>query len=723
MWKNYYSTATPQKINMESWEMMIFPVFRAFAAFAFSTLMLFPSGSVAKDNPLAKAKSPYLRLHKDSPVQWMEWGPEALNKARQEDKPLFISIGYFSCHYCRLMARETFFNPDVARLINEKFVPVMVDRQERPGLDVFYQTYLQMAVGKSGWPMTIFAEPDGAPYSGAGSFIPPKERDGAPGLVSLSAEALRMRNEEPDRLTQNTEILKEAYASVNTPKRNGSAEPSAETGLDALREVYDSENGGFAGTPKFPNEQALMYLLGNPESAPDDLEFARMSLERMAGGALRDHVNGGFFRYATDEAWTAPWFEKILARNAMMTKLYVKMFSLTGDRFFLDVAVETANWVLAELYRPGGGFWPSQYSDGSFYLWTRGEAQKTLGPSLGALFADQMGLSDKKTAPRIAIPPQTATPTGGSAESAKLAETMDVAKGYLRAEALKSRTIPVTEKIALASWSALMAESLVHVYEATGNEKYLAPALRTMEFLKSVMTVKGILRHSYYEGLGTGDESFLEDYACAISLAISLFDATQDTAHLAVAEDMARQARKLFSDNARGGFFFTTPWAVTPLIRLKIRFDGSTPSGPAMMTKNLARLYALTGNTEYGDAAKRAAADLRLAVGSSAVNMGTALTAADMADGKVKQLILVGGAEGAVMAHLFRELRSAFVPGAVTALVQPDKPGNSLEPFRELVPVNGEPALYVCEDFECEEPVAGHKAIREALEKLSRHLK
>lgn len=702
---------------------MLFPALRRFAAFAFSALMFFPSGAVAKDNPLAKAKSPYLRLHKDSPVQWMEWGPEALNKARQEDKPLFISIGYFSCHYCRLMAKETFSNPEVAALINEKFVPVMVDMQERPGLDVFYQTYLQMTVGKSGWPMTIFAEPDGAPYSGVGSFMPPKERDGAPGLVSLSAEALRTRNEEPDRLSQNADILKEAYTAVNTPRRNGSHEPSPETELDALREVYDRQNGGFRGTPKFPNEPALARLLGDPDSGPDDLEFARMSLERMAKSALRDHVNGGFFRYATDEAWTAPWFEKTLARNAMMTGLYVKMFSLTGDRLFLDVAVETANWVLTELYRPGGGFWASQYSDGSFHLWTRGEAQKILGPSLGALFADQMGLSDRKTAPRIAIPPQTATPAGGSAGSASLAETMDMAKGYLRAEALKNRMAPAPEKMALASWSALMAESLVHVYEATGNEKYLAPALRTMEFLKSVMTVKGTLRHSYYEGLGTGDESFLEDYACAVSLAISLFETTQDTAHLAVAEDMTRRARKLFADNARGGFFFTTPWAVTPLVRLKVRFDGSTPSGHAMMTENLARLCALTGNTEYGDAAKKAAADLRLAAGSSSVNMGTALTAADMVERKVKQLILVGGAEGAVMAHLLRELRNAFVPGAVAALVQPDKPGASPEPFRELAPVNGEPALYVCEDFECEEPVAGQKAIREALEKLSRRIR
>ena len=703
--------------------MNMFPVFRRFAAFAFCVLMFFPSAPAAKENQLAQAKSPYLRLHKDSPVQWREWGAEALSLAKKDGKPLLISIGYFSCHYCRLMARETFANPEVAWLINEKFVPVMVDSQDRSGIDIFYQTYLQMAVGKSGWPMTIFAQPDGTPYSGVGSFVPPKQRDGAPGLVSLSAEALRIHNEEPDRLVQNTAILKEAYASVNTPKRNGSAESSVESKLNALRRVYDRVNGGFAGTPKFPDEPALMFIMDSQASLRDDLEFTRMSLERMAKGALRDHVNGGFFRYATDEAWTTPWFEKILARNAMMTKLYVKMFSLTDDRLFLDVAVETANWVLTELYRPGGGFWASQYSDSSFYLWTRGETQKILGPSVGALLADQMSLSDKKAAPRIAIPPHASIPAAGSADAAKLAETMDAAKAALRANALKGRPAPVTEKMALAGWSALMAESLIHVYEATGNEKYLASALKTMEFLKSVMTVKGVLRHSYYEGLGTGEESFLEDYACATSLAISLFEATQDAAHLAVAEDMARQARKLFSDNARGGFFITTPWAVTPLTRLKIRFDGSTPSGPAMMTKNLARLYALTGNTDYGDAAKKAAGDLRLAVGSSAVNMGTALDAADMADGKVKQLILVGGAEGSAMASLYRELRSASIPRAVMAQVQPGNPWNSPEPFRELVPVNGEPALYVCEDFECEEPVAGHKAIREVLEKLSRRLK
>lgn len=684
-------------------------VFRLSAAFALCALLPYPPVSVAKENHLAKARSPYLRLHKDSPIEWREWGPEALSLAKKLDKPLFISIGYFSCHYCRLMAQEPFANPEVARLINGKFIPVMVDRQERPGLDLFYQAYLRMTVGKSGWPMTIFAQPDGAPYSGAGSFIPARQRDGSPGLAELSTEALRLYIEEPDRLLQNADILKEAYADINSPRRNGEPGPSTEEAMGSLRELYGQPDGGFAGTPKFPNEPALAFIMESKASVADDLAFARMSLERMAQGAIRDHINGGFFRYALDDAWADPWFEKILSRNAMMSALYVKMFSLTADRFFLDVAVETANWVLGELYRPGGGFWASQYSDGSFYLWTRDEAVKTLGPSLGALAASHMGLSDKKTAPAIAVAPQPAMPP----------ETMNSAKDALRAEALKKRTAPELEKMALASWSALMAESLVYVYEATGNEKYLAPALRTMDFLRNLMTVRGVLRHSYYEGLGAGDEVFLEDYACAISLAITLFEATQDTAHLAVAEDMAKQARKLFTDNGRGGFFFTTPWAQTPLVRLKIRFDGSTPSPSAMMTRNMARLYALTGNTEYGDTAKKAAADLRLVAGSSIVNMGTALGTADMADGKPKQLILVGGADGAVMSHLYRELRNAFVPGAVTALVQPDKPENAPEPFRDLKPAGGEPSLYVCEDFECEEPVAGHKAIRETLEKLA----
>jgi hypothetical protein len=337
------------KINLKSLEMMLLPVFRRFAAFAFCALMFFPSAPAAKENQLAKAKSPYLRLHKDSPVEWREWGAEALNQAKKEGKPLLISIGYFSCHYCRLMSRETFSNPEVARLINDKFMPVMVDRQERPGLDFFYQTYLRMTIGKSGWPMTIFAGPDGSPYSGAGSFIPPQQRDNSPGLVSLSAEALRMRGEESDRLDQNADILREAYASINSPKRNGEPEPSLENELEALRKLYDHSNGGFTGTPKFSNEPALTFIMENQAASLDDLLFARRSLERMAQGAIQDHVNGGFFRYAADEAWTVPWFEKILARNAMMTTLYVKMFSLTGDRYFLDAAVETANWVLGEL--------------------------------------------------------------------------------------------------------------------------------------------------------------------------------------------------------------------------------------------------------------------------------------------------------------------------------------------------------------------------------------
>jgi hypothetical protein len=678
---------------------------------------------VAKENPLAKAKSPYLRLYKDSPVEWREWGAEALNQAKKEGKPLLISIGYFSCHYCRLMARETFSNPEVARLINDKFMPVMVDRQERPGLDFFYQTYLRMTIGKSGWPMTIFAEPDGTPYSGAASFVPPKRRDGAPGLVSLVEDALQVYNEDSNRLAQNTEILRDAYSSINTPKRGGQTEPSASKELDALRHLYDRSNGGFAGTPKFPNEPALMFIMEGHASQRDDLEFARMSLERMAQGALRDHVNGGFFRYAVDEAWTTPWFEKILSSNAMMTRLYAEMFSLTADRYFLDVAVETANWVLAELYRPGGGFWASQYSDGSFYLWTRGESQKILGPATGLLFADHFSLSDKKAVPRMAVPPVPTMPGGGLPGGGKLSETSDYAKGVIRAEAQKNRVPPVTEKMALASWSALMAESLVYVYEATGNEKYLVPALRTMDFLKNSMTVKGVLRHSYFDGGGTGDDTFLEDYAYAISLAITLFEATLDSSHLVVAEDMARQARKLFSDNSRGGFFFTTPWAVTPMIRLKIRLDSSTPAGSAIMTRNLARLYAITRNAEYAAIAKTAAVDLSLVAGSSPLNMGTALETVAVVDRGLKQLILVAGAEGGVMASLHRELRSANIPGAVTALVQPGKLEGTPEPFREFTPVGAEPTLYLCENFKCEEPVTGHKSIREALEKLARRIR
>lgn len=682
----------------------------------------FPVPSMAKENSLAKAKSPYLRLHKDSPVQWMEWGPEALARAKQEDKPLLISIGYFSCHYCRLMAKETFSNSEVVALINEKFIPVMVDRQERPGLDYFYQTYLQVTVGKSGWPMTIFAQPDGSPYSGAGSFIPPKERDGAPGLLPLSLEALRIRDEETDMLEQNAEILRDVYASINSPKQNGEASPAPLNPMDMLRKGYDMENGGFAGSPKFPNEPAFMHLLESSQSEQADLEFARTSLVRMADGALRDHVNGGFFRYSVDEAWAVPWLEKTLSRNATMTKLYTRMYSLSGDRSFLDVAVKTAQWVLAEFYRPGGGFWSSQYSDGSYYLWSRGDAIKALGQAKGTFYADRMGLTDKKTVPFITHSIETQT-SETPAEIAKMAEDIESANETLANDANKNRAIPVTERMAQVSWSALMAESLLHLYDATGNEKYLAPAVKTMEFIRNLMTVKGILRHTYVEGFGTGDETFLEDYACAISLAISLYDTTQDLAYLVEAEELTRQARKIFSDKARGGFFFTAPWAVTPMVRLKIRLDGAVPSAPAMMTRNLVRLYAITGDTKYSAAFQKAATDLKSAVNTSPANMWSSIGAVEYANEKTKQLILVGGTEGVVMAHLFQELRRTFIPYSIKALVQPNMLDKAAEPFRELSPVNGEPALYLCRDFECEEPIAGHQAIRDALEKMSRRLK
>lgn len=700
---------------------------KSFAIFISIILFATPSSVMSKENRLSKTNSPYLRLHKDNPIDWYEWGEEAFDKARREDKPLLISIGYFSCHWCHVMNEETFMDPEVGRMLNELFVCVKVDRQERPDLDEVYMTYLRMTSGSGGWPMTIFATPDGVPFFG-GAFFPPRDDMGMPGLLGLGPKVAEFYKNEKHAIAKNSKTIMNAFDELYTiPPADELDTQLPEKALEEMRILFDEEMGGFGIKPKFPNELNLLFILDYEKSLASDVEMVRLTLEKMAEGGIHDQIGGGFHRYAVDEKWRTPHFEKMLFTNAAIMRLYTAMSAITGDGKYLDVAMKTGRYLLEEMYRPGGGFYSAQDADspggeGAFYLWTRDEIIDILGEKDGVVVADHLGIKEigsfegLKSAPRIAKPVTSLAKERGEDES-ELGERIDAAKEALYQTRAK-RPAPPTEKSVIASWSAAAARGFVSLYNATGTEEYLAPAIETLSFIESRMKTGGALRHSFINGK-PGEESYVEDYAEVIAAWLDLFEATQEADYLSTAERLANEAEDLFGGKDENGFYMTPKDIATPLGRRKSYFDSSTASGAALMAHNFSRLYALTGKRGYRALAIGALKDGQGSTKFSVMNTATYLTALSAGTGGMSELALVGKGSDLKVKKALREIRGAPIFNRAILLIDTEKPGSAPEVHNDKKPVNGEPTLYVCRNFACDEPVPGYEAILKAIDKMS----
>ncbi len=625
-------------------------------------------------NRLASETSPYLLQHASNPVEWYPWGEEALAKARAEDKPILLSVGYAACHWCHVMAHESFEDPEIAALMNERFVNVKVDREERPDVDGIYMDAVVALTGSGGWPLTVFLTPEGEPFLG-GTYFPPAPRHGLPSFPQVLVAVSELYRERRSEVTQRTEVL------VDALRQAGAAAPSAEpltesllfAAVRRLGELHDPEWGGFgARAPKFPPASALELVLRRGEA-----ELAVPTLNAMAAGGMYDLVGGGFHRYSVDERWLVPHFEKMLYDNALLVPAYLHGWLVTGRERYRQVVEETVEYLLRDLRLPSGGFASSQDADtegveGLTYTWAPGEGapEELLEPFEDGRFVLR-----------------------GSLDPATRARLLEIRAG---------RPQPGLDDKAIAAWNGLALAALAEAGRRLERADWIDEARRLAEFLLGPMSADGRLVRSLREGKTSGS-GFLDDYADVAHGLYELHVATGELRWLEESRRLALLAVELFADDEHGGFFLAPAQGEQLVARRKELYDHPVPSGNSMLAHVLLRLARIYGDDELE---RRAVGVLRLfgeSLGRGPTEFAWALNALDLYLATPRELAIVGPPESEVA----RAALTPFEPNAVVAFGPAE--GVPLLEGRGLV--DGKPAVYICERFACQAPVTEAAAL------------
>ncbi len=672
-------------------------------------------------NRLAAQTSPYLLQHKDNPVEWYAWGPEALERAKAEDKPILLSIGYSACHWCHVMERESFEDADTAAYMNEHFVCIKVDREERPDLDSIYMEAVQGMTGHGGWPLTAFLDPEGVPFYG-GTYFPPEPRQGMPSFRMVMEAVVESWSTQRERIRASTARIREQLGAI------GRLQPSAEplspdligTAVGRLRTMADMRHGGLGGAPKFPPAAALELLLARGVS-----DIVEVTLDAMAHGGIHDQIGGGFARYSVDEVWLVPHFEKMLYDNALLARAYLHGWQSLGHERWRQVATDTLDWALREMRGPEGGFYSaldadSEGEEGRFYLWTTAEIRDALGAAGLRDVADEViayyGVTEQGNFEGrniLHVP-------GGPA--AKRPERLDEARAKLR-ERRAERVWPSLDDKRLCSWNALMIAALAEAGAVLGRDDHLDAARRCAEFVWTQMrSDDGRLRRSWKDGearLG----AYLEDYAYLVEALLTLYEATFEVRWFDAARETADLMIELFADSEHGGFFTTAHDHERLIARRKDVDDHPIPSGNSSAAYGLLRLAALTGEREYERHAVGVFRLLHAAAARHPHGLAHLLRAMDFHFASVKEVALVAPAIGEPgpaadqaaggVADLAALVRSGFRPYLVLA----GGPEGTQRPelMRERSAVDGRGAAYVCENFACQRPVTEPEELAAAL--------
>jgi uncharacterized protein YyaL (SSP411 family) len=681
-------------------------------------------------NRLAQESSPYLLQHRNNPVDWYPWGDEALQRARDEQRPIFLSIGYSACHWCHVMEHESFENPEIARQLNEAFVCIKVDREERPDLDQIYMNAVQIITGHGGWPMSVFLTPELKPFFG-GTYWPPQARMGMPGfdqVIQAVSEAWRERREQAEAgAAQLTERLQQIGAAGEAGEL--SADLLA-TAADALERAADRTHGGFGRAPKFPHSMDLQVLLRvwRREKRDELLDLVKLTLDKMARGGIYDHLGGGFARYSVDARWLVPHFEKMLYDNALLTLAYLDGYAATGDEYYAQVARETLDYVLRDMTDEQGGFYSTEDADsegeeGKFYVWTPEEIEAVLGPEAAATFnrvydVTPSGNFEGRNILNLPRPIAQEAKLLGRDEADLAAELADSRRKLF--EAREQRVHPGKDDKVLVAWNGLMIDALARAAGALDEPRYLAAARAAADFLLAqVRREDGRLLHTWRHGKAKLD-AYLDDYAAMVNSLVSVYEASFDERYIDRAVELADQMLAHFRD-PQGGFFFTASDHEQLIARAKDFQDGSVPGGNALAATGLLRLGKLTGRGDYLDAAVetlRAAAPL---IEQAPTAAGQTLLALDMHLGPAPEIVLLGDPARDDTAAALAALRRRFLPSKVVALRAPGEAPRSaaLDPlFAGKAPEGAEPTVFVCENFACQTPVSGKEAALAQWEKL-----
>ncbi|HEV8316144.1 MAG TPA: thioredoxin domain-containing protein [Vicinamibacterales bacterium] len=705
-------------------------------------------------NRLASEQSPYLLQHKDNPVDWFPWGAEAFETSRREDKPIFLSIGYSTCHWCHVMEHESFESPEIADVLNRYFVAIKVDREERPDVDRVYMTFVQATTGSGGWPMSVWLTPSLEPFYG-GTYFPPTSRWGRAGFAEVLAEIARVWREERGKVMQSAATIVSRLRDVGD--RASSVEVPGTSALDrSVRQLaasFDRRRGGFGDAPKFPRPSELLFLMREHArvGSEEPREMALVTLRAMALGGMRDHIGGGFHRYSVDGDWRVPHFEKMLYDQAQLALAYLEAAQLTGDSFYAEVAADTLAYVRRDMTDEAGGFYSAEDADsippeqaddpgahkmeGAFYIWRDAEIQEVLGDDAD-VFRQRFGILPDGNAP---FDPQGEFTHKNLLYTARAVE--DVARNTGRsvadvqgalsrarrtlADVRSRRPRPHLDDKVLTAWNGLMIAAFARAARVLPDSApYLDAARRAADFIRTTIWRDGVLLRRYRRG-AAAIEGYAEDYAYLIFGLLELFEADADPRWLEWALELQRRQDEMFWDESEGGWFSTTGSDASVLLRLKEDYDGAEPAASSVAVLNLLAFSHLTGNESAARRIDRTLAlfAVRMAEFGRAVPM--MLAAFSTYHAGTPQVIIVGPTGRTDTRELQDAVRQVYTPTALALTLDPDRQADLARLLPWIGPMtmrDNRATAYVCRDFACQAPVTDPVALIEQLRSSGRPL-
>ena len=701
-------------------------------------------------NRLAHEKSPYLLQHADNPVDWLPWGEEAFTKARQENKPIFLSIGYSTCHWCHVMAHESFESPEVAAVMNREFVNVKVDREERPDVDRVYMTFVQATTGGGGWPMSVWLTPELKPFVG-GTYFPPEDRWGQPGFPKVLQRIAAAWKQDAEKISeQGTKIV----AALGQAAVAGAPDPghrlgpkTLDTAYQQIARGYDAHEGGFGVAPKFPRPVTLNFLARvyarNPdsESGKHALEMNLFTLRKMAAGGMHDHLGGGFHRYSVDAYWHVPHFEKMLYDQAQLAVAYLDAFQISREPLFEEIARDTLDYVRRDMTAKDGGFFSAEDADseipgsaehqkreGAFYVWSKDEVDAAIGAS-----AEVFNF-------HYAVKPEGNVPSGGDPHGEftgkniliELGSVAATAKHFEKDEAEVRRLLaaarqelfavraqrprPHLDDKIITAWNGLMISAFARAAQLLNDPVYLEAAIRAATFLSTELydSSRKVLFRNYREGR-SAVEGFADDYAFFIQGLLDLYEASFDAGWLRFAIELQEIQDRLFFDNERGGYFSGTGNDPSILLRLKEDNDSAEPAASSVAALNLLRLAQIRNDAGSYECAEKTIDAFAPQIAHFASAMPQMLVALDLTLSEPRQIVIAGARDSADTRTLVAEVHRHFVPNKVLLLADGSDGQRYLEEkmeaLRGMQPVDGKAAAYVCENFTCKAPVTDPKAL------------
>ncbi len=711
-----------------------------------------PLAHVEHTNRLAKEKSPYLLQHAHNPVDWYPWGDEAFEKARREKKPIFLSIGYSTCHWCHVMERESFENEEIAAFLNSRFVSIKVDREERPDVDRVYMTFVQATTGGGGWPLSVWLTPSLKPFVG-GTYFPPDDRGGQPGFLKVLRNISEAWENDRLKISESGDKIMTALAhSAASAPGTGKVEPKLiDAAYQQIARGYDSREGGFGGAPKFPRPVTLNFLFDayhraapNSEAGDAALGMALLTLRKMAAGGIHDQLGGGFHRYAVDGLWRVPHFEKMLYDQAQLASAYLDAYQITGDLRYEVVARDTLDYVRRDLTDKEGGFYSAEDADslttaggkekteGSFYVWTKEEIDQALG-EYAEVFDYQYGVEAEGNAPEGSDPQGEFKGKNILYERQSFAETakhfgkreldVDESMRYRRATLLElrgKRPRPHLDDKIITAWNGLMISAFAQGAQVLGDQTYLEAATRAAEFVKAKLydeKTHTLLRS--YRGGPSKVDGFAEDYAYYIEGLLDLYEASFEVKWLQLAEQLQATQDRLFWDERNGGYFTSAGDDPSILIRLKEDNDNAEPAPSSIAARNLLRLSQIRDSKPLRERAEKTIAAFAASLNHYPSAMPQMLVALNYTLSKPKQIIIAGQPGAADTRELLDEVHRHYLPRTVVLLADGGAGqkylAGKLEEMKEMKPIGGKAAAYVCENFTCKAPVTSVEELRKLL--------